>query len=399
MSNNRSFDRTLFISVFLLVIISITAIYSSTWSSVLKELYTKQIIWFISGSVLAYLIFKFSPRYLYDLAYPLYALLIIALISVALFGTVRLGARRWIFGFQPSEIGKLILLISLARYYSLPNINWKDRRFFANGLILTAVPFLLVFSQPDLGTSLVYIVIYLAVLLAAGLPYFYFFNLICPIFFIVAGSLGPQVFVSALIVYAIFLFKFGSTRIASIFLLASNFLIGISTGVVWNHLKDYQKQRILTFVNPEAYARTGGWQIIQSKIAVGNGGLTGEGFKQGSQTQLEFLPEGHTDFIFSVIAEEWGLIGVLVLFSIFIVMIYRIMQTAGSISNRFYYLICLGIATIFIYQAVINIGMTIGIMPVTGIPLPFISYGGSSMIFNMLMIGIILSIRNHQRSF
>lgn len=399
MSNNRSFDRTLFISVFLLVIISITAIYSSTWSSVLKELYTKQIIWFISGSVLAYLIFKFSPRYLYDLAYPLYALLIIALISVALFGTVRLGARRWIFGFQPSEIGKLILLISLARYYSLPNINWKDRSFFANGLILTAVPFLLVFSQPDLGTSLVYIVIYLAVLLAAGLPYFYFFNLICPIFFIVAGSLGPQVFVSALIVYAIFLFKFGSTRIASIFLIASNFLIGISTGVVWNHLKDYQKQRILTFVNPEAYARTGGWQIIQSKIAVGNGGLTGEGFKQGSQTQLEFLPEGHTDFIFSVIAEEWGLIGVLVLFSIFIVMIYRIMQTAGSISNRFYYLICLGIATIFIYQAVINIGMTIGIMPVTGIPLPFISYGGSSMIFNMLMIGIILSIRNHQRSF
>lgn len=399
MSNNSSFDRTLFISVFLLVIISITAIYSSTWSSVLKELYTKQIIWFISGSVLAYLIFKFSPRYLYDLAYPLYALLILALISVALFGTVRLGARRWIFGFQPSEIGKLILLISLARYYSLPNINWKDRRFFANGLILTAVPFLLVFSQPDLGTSLVYIVIYLAVLLAAGLPYFYFFNLICPIFFIVAGSLGPQVFVSALIVYAIFLFKFGSTRIASIFLIASNFLIGISTGVVWNHLKDYQKQRILTFVNPEAYARTGGWQIIQSKIAVGNGGLTGEGFKQGSQTQLEFLPEGHTDFIFSVIAEEWGLIGVLVLFSIFIVMIYRIMQTAGSISNRFYYLICLGIATIFIYQAVINIGMTIGIMPVTGIPLPFISYGGSSMIFNMLMIGIILSIRNHQRSF
>jgi len=399
MSNNRSFDRTLFISVFLLVIISITAIYSSTWSSVLKELYTKQIIWFISGSVLAYIIFKFSPRYLYDLAYPLYALLIIALISVALFGTVRLGARRWIFGFQPSEIGKLILLISLARYYSLPNINWKDRRFFANGLILTAAPFLLVFSQPDLGTSLVYIVIYLAVLLATGLPYFYFFNLICPIFFIVAGSLGPQVFVSALIVYAIFLFKFGSTRIASIFLIASNFLIGISTGVVWNHLKDYQKQRILTFVNPEAYARTGGWQIIQSKIAVGNGGLTGEGFKQGSQTQLEFLPEGHTDFIFSVIAEEWGLIGVLVLFSIFIVMIYRIMQTAGSISNRFYYLICLGIATIFIYQAVINIGMTIGIMPVTGIPLPFISYGGSSMIFNMLMIGIILSIRNHQRSF
>ncbi len=399
MNSSRSFDKTLFLSVFLLVAISITAIYSSTWSSVLKDLYTKQIVWFVSGSIIAFLIFKFSPRYLYDLAYPAYASLIIALVAVALFGTVRLGAKRWIFGFQPSEIGKLILLISLARYYSLPNINWKDRRFFVNGLILTALPFLLVFSQPDLGTSLVYIVIYLSILLAAGLPYFYFFNLLCPIFFIVSGSLGAQIFVSSLIIYALILFKFGSTRIVSILLIVTNFFIGVSTGIVWNHLKNYQKQRILTFVNPEAYARTGGWQIIQSKIAVGNGGLTGEGFKQGSQTQLEFLPEGHTDFIFSVIAEEWGMLGVLTLFTIFIIMIYRIMQTAKTVSNRFYYLLCLGIATIFIYQAVINIGMTIGIMPVTGIPLPFISYGGSSMIFNMLMIGIILSIRNHQRSF
>lgn len=403
MKNSRIFDYPLYLSVLLLVFVGISGIYSSTWNSPLKDLYLKQIAWFVVGSCIALVIYKFSPKYLYSLAYPSYLILIIALISVALFGSVRLGARRWLafgsFSLQPSEIGKLILVLTLARYYSLSHINWNDRQFFIKGLLLTALPFILIFSQPDLGTSLVYIVIYLATLLAAGLPYYYFFNMISPILFIITGSFGPQVFVTSLLIYVLILYKFGSSGISSFLLLATNFSIGISTGFIWNQLKDYQKQRILTFVNPEAYAQGGGWQIIQSKIAVGNGGFTGEGFLKGSQTQLEFLPEGHTDFIFSVISEEWGMLGVIVLFMLFLVLIHRVTLTANSVNSRFYYLLCIGILTIFIYQAVINIGMTIGIMPVTGIPLPFVSYGGSSLTFNMLMIGVLLSVKKYRRDF
>ncbi|MDA3886932.1 MAG: rod shape-determining protein RodA [Candidatus Delongbacteria bacterium] len=397
----RNIDYQLILSVVLLFSIGLLGIFSASKPTGEESLIFKQIVWFTTGIGLIILIQFFSLRYLEVMSSVFYVVLLLMLILIYFIGSTKMGAQRWFnlgfFQFQPSEIGKFIMICALASYYSNGKIFWNNRKYLINGLLITFVPAILVFKQPDLGTSLVYIFLYVAIIFSAGVPYYYLLNMFAVLLFIVAKGIGMQFFVTALIVYGLVLYKFSKnyTKAAIIWLIC--FFTGIGSTFIWDKLKPYQRMRILTFLDPEKFSREGGWQVVQSKVAVSNGSFLGEGFLNGSQVQLRFLPEGHTDFIFSVISEEFGLMGVLILFSLLALFIYRLIKITMETHNKFLYLVSSGITALFIFQIILNIGITIGIMPVTGLPLPFLSYGGSALLVNMIMIGVIISINREKK--
>lgn len=399
----REIDYILIISVIAVIAIGVVSIYSAGAGTEHANLWMKQIFWTVVGLGIMTVVMFIPPRLFFSFSNIIYILLLTSLLAVIFFGSYRMGAKRWIvlgpYQLQPSEFGKLFLVFVLAKFYGRKNIDWSKLRNLGYGAIITLIPAFLVFRQPDLGTSLVYIAIYISMMFAAGVPIYYLFNIFMILVSIITRSLGIQFFITAMLIYGVILNKFGKCKFYSIILLMLNIFVGLSTTFIWDKLKPYQKMRILSFLDPEKYSLGGGWQIIQSKVAVANGGIIGEGFTKGSQTQLRFLPEGHTDFIFSVIAEEWGTLGIFILFSLVGIILYRLMKITVVVKNRYYYLTACGITAIFIYQIFINIAMTVGFMPITGLPLPFLSYGGSSLMFNLILIGIMLNFSRNRRDF
>ncbi|MBU4485534.1 MAG: rod shape-determining protein RodA [Candidatus Delongbacteria bacterium] len=397
----NNIDFKIIAALILLFSIGLIAIYSAGFSRGLEGLIYKQISWFTAGLLVIVLIQFVPMKNLLSLSNFFYILLLLLLISVFAFGSIRMGAKRWIeigsLQFQPSEIGKLFLICVLSRYYSAGKIQWTDKKFLAAGFVLTLIPAFLILKQPDLGSAIIYGYIFFAVIFSAGLPYFYLFNIFSLLFFIFARAIGAQFFISALILYALFLLKFSKKITTAILLFGSSILIGITSNMVWNGLKSYQQVRLLTFLDPEKFSKDGGWQIVQSKTAVWNGKIFGMGFLNGSQTSLRFLPEGHNDFIFSVIAEEFGLIGILILLSIFSYLFYRLVKIVTKTQSRYLYLVGSGITALLIFQTVLNISIGLGLLPVTGLPLPFVSYGGSALLMNMLMVGIIMTIGKQEK--
>lgn len=318
-----------------------------------KILCIKQLIWYSAGLIVMVLSFLFNYKLLGKWAYAIYLICIILLIAVLFFGTYAGGARRWLIlgpvSVQPSEIVKIAVIIILARYYS-KHVNTSGLRLreLVTPLIFTLIPFFLIVNQPDLGTAILLILI--------------------------AGSM--TVFVKIEKRSCIYITAFCSILIPAI----------------WFLLKEYQKQRILTFLNPDLDPLGAGYHIIQSKIAVGSGMIFGKGFLQGTQNILDFLPEQHTDFIFSVLAEEWGFAGSSVVLLFFLLLVVRGLTIAYGCRDTFGTILAGGITIFIFWQIVINIGMVIGLMPVVGVPLPFISYGGSSIITLMICIGILMNI-------
>jgi rod shape determining protein RodA len=295
----------------------------------------------------------------------LWVLNCLALLWVDLAGLIGLGARRWISlgpaSLQPSELFKIILILSLARFLTRvrqgEEPGWAD--LGVTGLF-TAVPLLLILKQPDLGTASIVLLIYLTVILVNGFSRRTWMSL-----------LGWGLVLGAA---AFLVFRLGVLRVDQF-------------------LKPYQLKRIMVLVEPGLDPLGASYHINQSKIAIGSGGMWGKGFLNGTQNQLRFLPEQHTDFIFSVLAEEWGFIGVAVVVTLFAALIMAALQAARDARDRLGALIALGVAAMIFFQAVINIGMTVGVMPVVGIPLPLMSYGGSSSIVTLMGIGLVLNVR------
>ena len=318
-----------------------------------KILCIKQLVWYSAGLVLMVASFLFNYKMLERWAHAIYVICIMLLIAVLFFGSYAGGARRWLIlgpvSIQPSEIVKIAVIIILARYYSKhANIGGLTLRELVTPLIFTLIPFALIVNQPDLGTAILIILI--------------------------AGSM--TVFVKI-------------EKRSYIYITAFCF---ISVPLTLFLLKGYQKQRILTFLNPDRDPLGAGYHIIQSKIAVGSGMISGKGFLQGTQNILAFLPEQHTDFIFSVLAEEWGFVGSLVVLLFFLTLVVRGLSIAYGCRDTFGTILASGITILIFWQIVINIGMVMGLMPVVGVPLPFISYGGSSIITMMICIGILMNI-------
>ena len=318
----------------------------------LTPLALRQITWLVAGGIGMLLVLTFDYRRLEQSSGLLYAAVVVAVMLVPIVGRVGGGSRRWItlgpISLQPSEFMKLALVIVLARYFAHMRQSRLGLREAIVPLVLTAVPGIAILAQPDLGTVTVLGIVSLTMLVLGGVRLRWLAALASPIV-----VLAP---------------------------------------LLWGHLKGYQQRRILTFINPDMDPLGAGYHVIQSKIAVGSGMMWGKGFLQGTQNHLNFLPEQHTDFIFSVFAEEWGFVGAGVLMALYLALVLRGLLIAARSRDRFGVLLVLGVTSIVFWQVVVNVGMTTGLMPVVGIPLPFFSYGGSSLLCLLVGIGLVMNV-------
>jgi rod shape determining protein RodA len=353
----HNFDWGLLAVVLMLGGIGLATVYSAVTADPPpvphKLLFFKQLIWFGLGLVVMTAAFSFNYRLLERWAHPVYIACVLMLLGVVVFGKLAGGSRRWLalgpIHLQPSELIKIAVVLVLAKYYAKNAATGGfTLRDLLRPILLTGLPFGLIVIQPDLGT--------------AGLV--------------------------ALIAVTITLFVKVELR-ALILLLTP---AAAAVPVVWSLLKDYQKKRIMTFLNPDEDPLGAGYHIIQSKIAIGSGMITGKGYLQGTQNALSFLPEEHTDFIFSVLAEEWGAVGSISLILLFLVLILWGLNIAYRCREPFGVLLAVGITSLLAWQVIINIGMTMGVMPVVGVPLPLISYGGSSTLTVAICIGLLMNV-------
>ena len=356
LSSYRDFDWILLGFVMLLSVISVLEIKSATVHTKFHGFDTKQIGFLAIGIVLMFIISFIDYHRLLDIANWAYGIGILSLIAVALFGTRVLGGKRWISfhgaHFQPSEWIKLVLIISMARYFwglVGRELTWTD---IGKAFALVLVPMLFVLKQPDLGTALTYLPI-----------------LICGLFLGGIRFKQAAIIVLSLAIVGGVLYKSGK------------------------HLKPYQQARINAFIDPDSDPRGSGYQIRQSLIAVGSGGLYGKGANQGTQTQGDFLPIPYTDFIFAAFCEEHGFLGAIGVLLLYFLILMRLIQNAQTASDLPGSFIVMGIVAVILFQIAVNVGMVVGLMPVTGIPLPLMSYGGSSILFTFLALGIVMNIR------
>ncbi len=395
----KSLDGILLAAVFGLMICGLVALYSTSQSGGDANYFLSQAKWIMLGTVIMLIIAYLPNRFFYELAYPIYIISILFLIMVLFWGSTTYGATRWLriggVGFQPSEFAKIATLLAVARYLSDERMEINRPKIFliASGLI--ALPFLLVAKQPDLGTSLVFAVITLPIFFWVGLKTNYLILIVTPVIAF-ATSFNIYLFIIVLAAIIYFLYRIRFSILWGIGYLLLNISLWFVRSIFWNQLKDYQKKRITTFWNPEADPLGAGYQIIQSKVAIGSGGFFGKGFLDGSQTQLRFLPEQHTDFIFAVIGEEFGFVGVVVVLALFTWLLLRIIHLSNIFRNEFSSIVAIGVGTMLGFHTFVNIGMTIGLAPVTGLPLPFISYGGSALLTNLVMIGFLLNFYRHR---
>jgi len=330
-------------------------------------------------------------------AYLYYLLALFLLVTVFFIGTTRLGATRWFelggMTFQPSEWAKIATIFALARYLSYTKRSFYSILWIGAVIVIGFVPLLLVLRQPDLGTSLVFLAIVLSMLYWAKVPLLFIFLIFSPLISLIAGFhwLSWGIFF-LLLIYL--LYRFRPRLLFSFGVLMLNVAFGILTPLLWNRLHDYQKLRVLVFLDPNRDPLGAGYQIIQSKVAIGSGGVLGKGFLHGSQTKLAFLPMQHTDFIFSVVGEEIGLIGSLIFLAFFFYLVFRGISIASKSRNSFNSYVAFGLTSVFAFQGIVNLGMAMGLLPVTGIPFPLVSYGGSSLLMSWVSVGLLLAIHS-----
>jgi rod shape determining protein RodA len=399
-------DRPLLLTTVLLALIGIAFVYSATAmpsSTTEHGLYLRQLIWLVialgGGAVAAAI-----PYRIYEgkTAWLLYAVAIASLLLTLFVGHVGLGAQRWLgwgpFKFQPSELAKVVTVMALASMLSQRRVDLTQVRTLAQLILVAGVPFLLVLKQPDLGTSVCFIMILITMLYWAGLSPLFLFLILTPLINVAASFYFPAWVIFAAVL-AFVLYRSRLRLMPLLLVVAVNLAVGIATPQVWAHLEPYQRQRITTFVDPSADSYGAGYQIIQSKIAIGSGRVAGKGFLHGTQKGLEFLPEQHTDFIFSVVGEETGFLGAATVTILYMILILRGVRVAQHSRNRFGSLLAIGMTSIFLYHVVVNICMTVGLAPVTGLPLPLLSYGGTSLVTSFLQVGLIQNVAMRWREY
>jgi rod shape determining protein RodA len=354
------------------------------------------------GVMIVFGISRISYNHLLRWHWITYGIINGLLIAVMALGNSAKGAQRWIsiagFNFQPSEFAKIGLIITLAAILHRRPANTLPT--FMRALAISAPPWLLVFVQPDLGTSLVFGAIALGMLYWANANPGWLILLISPLVAAILYSLSLPVWgIWAALMGLVGWFTLPLRWVSSLLVIGANIGSGLLGQVLWHVLKDYQKDRIVVFLEPDKYPLGAGYHLIQSRIAIGAGELWGQGLNQGTQTQLNFIPEQHTDFIFSSIGEELGFVGSMCLVLTYLLLCWRVLRVARQAPNNFGSLLAIGIFSMISFQAIVNISMTIGIAPVTGIPLPWISYGGSALLNNFIAIGLVESVANYRRRF
>jgi rod shape determining protein RodA len=397
----QRYDYISLMLILILLLVGCIAIFSATYTGTGSEndYFTRQLVWCIVGIITMILVSFISLKFVNRISYWLYGISLFLLILVLIIGKVGQGAERWLaigpLHIQPSELAKLATILAVSKFLSDKYADVNKFKYFAVSIALILVPFMLIAKQPDLGTALVFLAIIIPLLYWAGLNWFHIFTILTP-FLTMILSFNLLAFMLLMLTIVVVLFFSRRKLIVMVAVFLLNIGVGIATPYLWGQLRPYQQQRILTFVNPEKDPKGAGYQIIQSQVAIGSGGTWGKGYLKGSQTHLRFLPAQHTDFIFSVVGEEFGFIGVVLVLLTYFMLILRFVQIASSIRSQFESMTVIGITTVIFFHMVVNIGMTIGMAPVTGLPLPFLSYGGSSLVANMMMMGVVLNISRNK---
>jgi len=401
----KKYDWLLMGLVLLLTVFGVLMIFSADQIQTTKAsgviYYKRQLLWLVLALIGLVLSSAFTVRTIEAVSYILYGLILVSLAALLLTGQ---GVERWLIlpgtniNIQPAELAKITTIAALACFIANRKKQIDSLKDLVIPILIVALPAVLILLQPDLGTSIVFFFILFGMLYWAGVPLIYLFLLISPIisFFLALVTLLGElrlplwglffIFLSILIIYnRIYLMD------AVIFTLA-NLLTGILTSPLWNSLKPYQQNRILVFFQPERDPQGSGWQIIQSKVAIGSGGLFGKGYLEGTQKNLAFLPAQHTDFIFPLVGEEFGFIGVALVLVLFFLLLNHTVELARISRTSFASLTAIGIASFLFGHIIINVGMTVGLMPITGLPLPLFSYGGSFLLTCYVSFGILQRI-------
>jgi len=401
----ESVDFLLLSVTLVLLTAGLLAIFSATYSGG-TDYFSKQLTFALLGVVLMLFVSYIPPRIISKFSYIIYGISLVLLVLVLIFGKKISGSRSWFsiggFGIQPSEFAKIATILALANYLSRIEDGYKDVNrlmIFLKSCLFVICPVILIMRQPDMGTTLIFLSMILPILFWVGLSPYILFVIISPVIVVVGAFFGMTYFVAALVIVALILLFFKRNIFLTAGILAANFAIGFSVDTLYHKLQPYQQNRIKAVFDPATDPLGSGYNVIQSKVAIGSGGLFGKGFLQGTQTQLKFIPEQWTDFIYCMIGEEFGFVGSVLILLLYILLIFQLVNNAYMTKNRFLSVCCIGFASIFLFHLIINVGMTIGVMPVIGIPLPLMSYGISSLMSFLVMIGIGMSAYRYRNQY
>jgi len=396
------FDFTLFFAFVLLITFGLMAIYSATNShptasgNFQKQLYTT-----ILAFILFFVAYSIPYKFYKLISVPSFIFSILPLIAVLFVGKTIYGAKSWIsfgpIGFQPSEFSKIGLILFLAYFLTRKGKNPNTIKGFLLVVGYSLIPIILILLEPDMGTAIVYVIITSVMLFWSGVDLFWFFLALSPVVVVFASLFGLAAFILAMLLIIALLFYFKKNIFVNVSIVVLNMTAAFLFDYGLSFLKPHQQKRIETFVNPASDPLGAGYNILQTKVAIGSGGLFGKGFLEGNQTQLRFIPEQWTDFIYCVIGEEFGFMGSILVVVLFLILFSRLIYIATHTKNKFGSLIVIGSLSLYFSHFAINIGMNLGVAPVIGLPLPFMSYGGSSLMVNLILMGIILNFYKNRR--
>jgi rod shape determining protein RodA len=398
------FDRTTFLTVMGLVCIGLLSIYSATFDAYEGRDFYRQLLWAVIGLLSMLTMMMLPLRWLQRSALTIFFLSLPLLVLVLLVGKRVYGSQSWLgfggLGIQPSEFIKITTMIALASYLSRSDVKATDLKDLIKTSAIIGLPIVLIMMQPDFGTSLTFLAMFIPVLYWAGASKFLIIIIIAPVIISTASIFGTTPFVIVLLLLGIglYLLRHENQFIASL-VYGANIVIGFLVQIIYDKLPAYQQKRIATFLDPDNDPLGAGYNVIQAKVAIGSGGLVGKGFMHGTQTQLSFIPKQWTDFIFCVPGEEFGFIGGVVVLGLFAILLFHGVRLASITKNRFGSLLAIGFTSLFAFHIFVNIGMSVGLMPVIGIPLPFLSYGGSSLVSYMMMAGLLMNVFANRKEY
>lgn len=398
------FDFGLFVPVAILFLIGLAAIYSSTFNHPsMSGNFNRQLVFGVIAFIVFFVTYSIPTNTFRMIAVPTYLFSLLLLLVVLVVGRKTSGARSWLdigpIGFQPSELAKLGTILVMSLFLSRKHTDIDSFKDIVLSLSIGFIPVMLILLEPDMGTAIVFVSMILLLIFWKGISLFGLFTVLSPGFVAISALFGFYYFLGALVLTIIVLLLFRKDIFFSGSIFALNLAAGFFADYLYNALSPHQQKRIQSFIDPNTDPLGAGYNTIQAKVAIGSGGLFGKGFLQGNQTQLQYIPEQWTDFIYCVIGEEFGFIGSIFVLILFLYLFLRIIKTASSTKDEFLSLTIVGILSVYMIHFLINIGMVVGILPVIGIPLPFVSYGGSSLLVNMFMLGIIANVFKNRKNY
>jgi rod shape determining protein RodA len=397
------FDYRTFLTVAALTLIGIVSVYSATYDARASDIFYRQLLWAAVGAGTVIVITILPFRFLQFISYPAYIASIAMLVAVLLLGRTVSGSTSWFnfgaFRLQPSEFAKITTALALATYLSRSDVSLLNMKNLITGAGIVMLPVVLIMMQPDFGTAVIYLGMFFPVLYWGGASRFILLSIVAPGAAALAALFGTTPFLITVLFFGVLLYLTKDNRVFAAVVFSAMVMVGISVQFIYDGLKPYQQKRIAAFLDPNADPLGAGYNILQSKVAIGSGGLFGKGYLHGTQTQLNFIPEQWTDFIFCVPGEEFGFAGAATVLLLLAYLLFRCVTLSSTVKSTYASYVSMAIGGILASHVFVNIGMSLGLLPVIGVPLPFLSYGGSALLAGMIMVGILMNLYANRKEY